>query len=1081
MPLLPRALTRVCPIEEQGADSRVTALQRGGNAVEFRILGPLEVCIEGENIQLGGPRERTVLAMLLLEANRVIPVERLIDAVWNDDPPATARGQIQICISNLRRRIFAVAGRDPVQTRLPGYLLRLEDGTLDLHRFEAGVAEGTSALKAGDPSRATTELRRALSLWRGLALADIESRVVQLAVTRLNERRLAVLAECLDCAVKAGRHHDLIGELTALVEEHPLQERLRALLMTSLFRSGRQAEALEVYRRTREVLIDELGIEPGPELRRLHQEMLAGAAGDPPAAAPQPALGTRPAAAPPTRAQPEPPARRAAPSLLPADIPDFTGRGQVVRLLMKQVGGEEAPHDAERAVRVGVIVGQGGAGKTTLAVHVAHLLAPSFPDGQLFARLRAGDRAVSPADILERFLRVLGVSGPVLPEGLEERAELFRDLLSSRRMLLVFDDVMTEQQVAALLPGTAGCAVIVTSRRRLTGLPSVGRLEIGALGRRSAMELLSRIVGAARIEAEPQAVAQLCELCGDLPLALRICAARLAARPHWSVADLVDRLVDESHRLDELNHGAMQVRASISLTYDGLKPDARTLFRRLALLEAPNFASWVGAPLLGVDVLRAQEALESLTEAYLVDTEPGATPGHVRYRFHDIMRPFARERLAEESAQERRESLERWFGALLELASQAHRREYAGDYLQRPSGASRWQLPQTLVDRLLEHPLAWLDLERASLVAAVRQAAAGGMAEHAWDLALNAVTLFEAHGYFSDWRETHELALKAARRAGDDWGEAAMRYSLGSLHMFEQRTKESALEFEQAYAAYQRLADRHGAALVLRNMAFLDHMNGDLGSALSRWQEALASFRVVGDRVAEAHVLQHIAQVRLDYGEQDEAYRLLARAATICDEVGNRRVGAQVQHRLGELLLSRGEMAGAAQAYRRVLEAVRQAGDPVGESYALLGLGTVHLRCDEYEDAIQVLAEAEELAVQAGERMVAGRIALTLAQVTLETADLDSAARYADHAVCTFDEIGAALYRVKALDVRGRIHRAAAEPADALDVWHCAHDLLAQLRLEGTVELSQELEENMAAVRVGAWQSTRAERADRSA
>lgn len=1062
--------------------------------MEFRILGPLEVCIEGENIQLGGPRERTVLAMLLLEANRVIPVERLIDAVWNDDPPATARGQIQICISNLRRRIFAVAGRDPVETRLPGYLLRLEDGSLDLHRFEAAVAEGTGALKAGDPARAANELRRALGLWRGLALADIESRVVQLAVTRLNERRLAVLAECLDCAVKAGRHHDLIGELTALVEEQPLQERFRALLMTSLFRSGRQAEALEVYRRTREVLVDELGIEPGPELRRLHQEMLAGVAGDPPgaAAAPPPSPAARPAAsqnsmpqtsAPaPTRAQPEPPpARQAVPSLLPADIPDFTGRSQVVRLLMKQVGGEDAPHDAERAVRVGVIVGQGGAGKTTLAVHVAHLLAPSFPDGQLFARLRAGDRAVSPSDILERFLRVLGVSGPVLPEGLEERAELFRDLLSSRRMLLVFDDVMTEQQVAALLPGTAGCAVIVTSRRRLTGLPSVGRLEIGALGRRSATQLLSRIVGAARIEAEPQAVAQLCELCGDLPLALRICAARLAARPHWSVADLVDRLVDESHRLDELNHGAMQVRASISLTYDGLKPDARTLFRRLALLEAPNFASWVGAPLLGVDVLRAQEALESLTEAYLVDTEPGATPGHVRYRFHDIMRPFARERLAEESAQERRESLERWFGALLELASEAHRREYAGDYLQRPSGASRWQLPQPLVDRLLEHPLTWLDLERASLVASVRQAAAAGLAEHAWDLALNAVTLFEAHGYFSDWRETHELALKAAKRAGDDWGEAAMRYSLGSLHMFEQRTKESALEFEQAYAAYQRLADRHGAALVLRNMAFLDHMNGDLESALSRWEEALASFRIVGDRVAEAHVLQHIAQVRLDYGEQDEAYRLLARAATICDEVGNRRVGAQVQHRLGELLLSRGEMAGAAQAYRRVLEAVRQAGDPVGESYALLGLGTVHLRCGEFDEAVQVLTEAEELAAQAGERMVAGRISLTLAQVTLESGDLAAAARYADHAVRTFDEIGAALFRVKALDVRGRIHRAAAEPADALDVWRSAHDLLAQLRLDGTVELSQEIEESMATVRVGAWQPALLEREDRSA
>jgi DNA-binding SARP family transcriptional activator/tetratricopeptide (TPR) repeat protein len=1043
--------------------------------VEFRVLGPLEVCNEGQSIHLGGPRERTILAMLLLEANRVIPVERLIDAVWNDDPPVTARGQIQICISNLRRRIFAASARDPIETRLPGYRLRLDDGALDLHRFESAVADGRSASKAGDPSRAAVDLRRALGFWRGAALADIESRVVQVAVTQFNERRLEVLAECLDCAVAAGRHRELIGELTALVEEHPLQERFRALLMTSLFRSGRQAEALEVYRRTREVLREELGIEPGVELRRLHQEMLAG---EPTGPAPS---AQRPAAPAPARVQPEPPARRRAPSLLPADIPDFTGRGQVVKLLMKHVGGEDALRGGEQAVRVSVIVGQGGAGKTTLAVHVAHLLASSFPDGQLFARLRAGDCAVSPGDILERFLRVLGVSGPALPDGLEERAELFRDLLSSRRMLLVFDDAMTEQQVAALMPGTAQCAVIVTSRRRLTGLPSVGRLEIGALSRRSAIELLSRIVGPARIDAERDAVDQLCRLCGDLPLALRICAARLAARPHWSVADLVDRLVDESHRLDELNHGAMEVRASISLTYDGLDEDARCLFRRLALLEAPNFASWVGAPLLGVDVLRAQDALEALTEAYLIDTEPGGTAGQARYRFHDIMRPFARERLAEESADQRRMALERWFGTLLELASEAHRREYAGDFLQRPSGASRWPLPQSLVERLLDRPLAWLDLERASLVASVRQAAASGMSEHAWDLALNAVTLFEAHGYFNDWRETHETALRAARRSGDDWGEAAMRYSLGSLHMFEQRTKESALEFEQAYAAYQRLGDRHGAALVLRNMAFLDHMNGDLESALSRWEEALASFRSVGDRVAEAHVLQHLAQLRLDYGEQDEAYGLLARAATICDEVGNRRVGAQVQHRLGELLLRRGELERAAAAYRRVLEAVREARDRVGECYALLGLSTVDLRRGELDEAAQMLATADELAAEAGERMVASRIALTLAEVTLESGDLPSAALHADRAVTAFDEIGAALYRAKALDVRGRIHRAAGEPDDALEAWRSAHDLLSRLRLDGAVALSQELEAHMSAVHGGAWQSTRVDRVDQTA
>jgi DNA-binding SARP family transcriptional activator len=1210
--------------------------------VEFRILGHLDVSADGRSVQLGGSRERTVLSMLLLEAGHVISVERLIDAVWDDDPPATARGQIQICISALRRRILAACGEDLIDTRRPGYLLRIAGHGFDLHDFEARVNEGRAARTAGDPAGAARVLRSALALWRGPALADIDSILTRQGVGRLDERRLAVIGETLECSLQAGEHHEAIGELRALVAERPLHEHFWALLMAALYSAGRQAEALDAYRAARTALREELGIEPGSELRSLHEALLSGVfpppaalgyAARPPgavrtapgqgsgggsAAAPGPGgqgpggqrhervqdrvpepgydrvrpdgrasaprsahqdpaySGAYPDAAYPDSAGPDPyqdaygeeprrepyrerayqerryreqagrdpefesrdgrgragadgresgrgggkpfdaaadrgpgqgtagahgadPTAAAAPaasgaagagsgtaaggpsaqarpgagsnagafadvaagavrspSLLPAAIPDFIGRDENVASVLRQLRAHDGGHGRGQAVPICVIVGPGGAGKTTLAVHVAHRLAAEFPDGQLFADLRAGDRPVSPSDILERFLRALGVLGPSLPRTLEERAELFRDLVSDRRLLIVLDDAMTERQVTCLLPGTADCAVLVTSRRRLTGLPSTGRVEIGALSEPGAVELLTHFVGPERVAADPEGVAELSRLCGRLPLALRICAARLAARPHWSVADLVDRLLDESRRLDELGHGEMTVRASISLTYDSLSDDARLLFRRLALLDVPNFAAWVGSPLLEVDVLRAQEALEVLAEAYLIDASPGPG-GQVRYSFHDITRPFAQERLVEEGADERGAALERWLGALLSLTGEAHRREYAGGFLERRSPASRWRLPDRLVERLLADPLAWYEQERSAIVAAVRQAAVSGMVEHSWDLALSSVTIFEAHCYFDDWRETHEVALKAACRAGDLHGEAAMRYSLGSLHMFEQSSAPAKRQFDQAYALYEQLGDDHGAALVLRNMAYLDRLAGDLVSARARWEAALGVFQVSGDRIAEAHVLHNMAHAHLDCGEEDAALELLARADAICRQVGNRRVAAQVQNRMGELHLRKGRLDEAYAAYSAVLESVRAARDRVGECYALLGLAAVDRRRGRPDAAAARLTEALDLAVGSRARMAESRVALALGEVLL-AGDLEAAQGYAQRALRGFEAIGATLQQAQAMVLRGRVRAAAGEAAGAKADWQAAGGVLAGLHVgDGNVALADEI------------------------
>ena len=1059
--------------------------------MEFLILGPLQVSHESTAIPIQGHRQNAALAMLLLEPGSIVRMERLIDAVWDDDPPSTARTQIQICMSALRRAFAAVGGSDMIDTRAPGYLLRLDGASLDSRAFDALVDAGRRAMAAGDASDAARQLRTALALWRGNALADIDGTVVQQSVAHLNEQRLVVLGECLDAQLSAGQSHELVGELIRLTHEYPLRERFRYQLMMALDRGGRRAEALEVYRAIRSTLMDELGIEPGRDLQLLHQAILSGES--PPVAgsavisaqritevgvvaadAPAPARDATGSGELPLKwsaGPPGPPGPSAltlpnggasagsVPRLLPGTIPDFTGRSTLV----EQIVATSACVAAERSagvVPINMIYGRGGAGKTTLAVHAANLLAAHFPQGQLFARLRVGGRAVDGANVLERFLRMLGVPAASIPANLEERAELYRDLLASRRLLVVLDDAVSEQQVLPLLPGGSESAVIITSRRRLTGLPTVARHEIGAFSQADAVEMLGRIVGMTRIEAEPEAAEDLCRLCGKLPLAIRIVAARLAARPHWAVTTLVSRLRDESRRLDELNHGEMGVRASISLTYDSLSSDARRLLRLLALIEAPSFSSWVGSPLLHVDSLHAEDLFEELTESYLLHTEPNPAGEPTRYRFHDITRPFALERLAqEENPADRREALARLIEALLYLAGEAHRREYSGDYLLPAKTAPHWPLPYDVTDRLLADPLSWYEQERPSILAAVRQAAAGGLVAHACDLALSTVPLYEARSYFSDWRESHEIALKAACTTGDKRSEAAMRYSLGSLYMFQQQNAMAARQFTHAEELFKHLGDRHGVAMVLRNAAVLDRRRGDIERALARWDEALGTFHVVGDRIAEAHVLCNMAQARIDYGEGSDARGLLERAREICEETGNRRVGAQVRHRLGDLDLRGGNFDTAIAEYNTALGLVRESGDRIGECYVLLGLAKVDLRKHAARAAVRRLTEALEIAITIGERLVETRVRAAMAEAFLLTRDLEEAAAHADRAVRTSESIGVALLKAEVLVVQGRVCQARGKPDEADQAWRLANRVISAMKMRGPVVLSQEINE----------------------
>ncbi|HEY3748858.1 MAG TPA: BTAD domain-containing putative transcriptional regulator [Pseudonocardiaceae bacterium] len=590
--------------------------------MKFRILGPLEVTGPLGPVRLP-PRQRVVLATLLLEPNRLVVVDRLVEAVWDTNPPCTARDQIRICISAIRRSLAGAGLPNAIATRSPGYSVRCSDEELDLLAFDRLVTAGRKALALRRDTDAVHEFEHALRLWRGVPLAGT-GRLVESAAVVLTERRLAVLEECVDIKLRLGDEHELVGELAAVVAANPLRERLRAQLMTCLYQTGRRAEALDVYRTGRELFVETLGLEPGEELRGLQRAILAG---DLESDARTARTMTTPAAT---------------PHLLPAPIGDFTGRdGQLAQVRNRLR--EDAAH---QNVQVALLTGRPWSGKTTLAVHAAHSLCDTFTDGQLFVRLGGTTgRPICPAEALERFLRAMGVAVDRVPDGVDECAEMYRNMVAGRKVLVVLDDAADERQVLPLVPGSPSCAVLVTSRAPMAALPGASRIEVGRLPVADSVALLTKIIGEGRARGQAKDMRRLAELCGGEPFALRLAGARLGGRPHWTVRTLIGRLTDEQRLSQELTHAAGDAVGAISQSYDSLAPFARRLVRRLTLLGSVRFASWICAPLLDADEVQAEDALDELVDAGMLDVAPVADDP-APFRLTGLVRAFARSRLA---------------------------------------------------------------------------------------------------------------------------------------------------------------------------------------------------------------------------------------------------------------------------------------------------------------------------------------------------------------------------------------------------------------------------------------------------
>jgi DNA-binding SARP family transcriptional activator len=694
-------------------------------AVRFGVLGPLQVSQDNDELPVRGGKPRKLLAALLLDAGRLVPTDRLVDVLWEGEAPPTARASLSNHVHALRRALGDPGGR-LVRTAVPGYLIDVSAGDLDVGVFEDRLRRGRTAHRGGDWALASGELGVALALWRGEPLPDLrDGALFAEAAARWSEQRLQALEWRIDSDLQLGKHHDVIAELYELAAAHPLREGFAGLLMVACYQSGRQADALSAYQRTRKGLIDELGAEPGRGMRDLHQRILAGD----PALLPTPAASS---AVPPSAGRP--PGLASVPAQLPAGIGDFTGRDDAVRRLAESLRFESG-QPVPGAVIIAAVTGPGGIGKTTLALHVAHRIAADFPDGQFYVNLRGTTtQPLATAAVLGRLLRDLGADPGTIPAGDEERAARYRSLLAGRRVLLLLDDAHDSAQVTPLLPGTHGCAVLVTSRGQLADLTTSARLALDVLTHTEAQQLFSRVSGAERAVAEPEAVDAVLRACAGLPLAVRVAAARLAARRSWTVRTLAERLADERYRLDELSVGDLAVRASLQASYQslarsGVPADAglARAFRLLGLAQVPDLSVPAAAALLDLPVRETERVLERLVDGNLVQA---ITPG--RYRMHDLLRIFATERAeAEETGQDRMSAIMRlltWYARTSDHGHH-HRMPGPGPFTDDTSA------PTALTFIGNQQAIDTCHAESPGFMPAVALAASHGLPEPGWRLA----------------------------------------------------------------------------------------------------------------------------------------------------------------------------------------------------------------------------------------------------------------------------------------------------------------------------------------------------------
>ncbi|MCW8375485.1 AfsR/SARP family transcriptional regulator [Streptomyces justiciae] len=901
---------------------RVPEQRRPGSSTEpvlplrFSVLGPVRAWRGEEPLAMGSPQQRALLAALLLREGRTATAAELIDALWGEEPPSQALAAVRTYASRLRKVL------DPgvLVSDAGGYAIRsLGEGALDVTVAQEWATEAEKARSAGDLCHAREVLARALALWDGEVLAGVPGPYASSQRVRLEEWRLQLLESRLDMDLEQGCHAEAVSELTALTAAHPLRERLRELLMLALYRSGRQAEALAVYADTRRLLADELGVDPRPGLKELQQRILQ----------------ADPGLAEPSSPRAEPAATPVRPAQLPATVPDFTGRASFVAEL-----GEVLASSEGRVMAVSALAGIGGVGKTTLAVHVAHQARSAFPDGQLYVDLQgAGQRAAEPETVLGAFLRALGTADSAIPDSLEERAALYRSVLDGRRVLVLLDNARDAAQVRPLLPGTEGCAALVTSRVRMVDLAGAHLVDLDVMSPDEALQLFTRIVGEERVASEREAALDVVAACGFLPLAIRIAASRLAARRTWTVSVLAAKLADERRRLDELQAGDLAVKATFELGYGALEPTQARAFRLLGLADGPDISLAAAAAMLDLAVEDTEDLLESLVDTSLLES---AAPG--RYRFHDLVRLYARACAERDEwpPEERGAALSRLLDFYLATAASVYAIERPGErVLDHFAETEHPGLAFPNRDRALE----WLFNESNCLLACAQQSAATGMQRKAADLLMAAVDLGESGANPLQYTQAATAVSAAARAAGDPWAEGRARTMLSHVHSVCGRFSESEEEGRRAMDLGLAANDPVACGQAPNQRGIIALYEGRHADAEAHFERALEAFRTDGNQPGTASAQCNLSRVHLATGRTESAVALARAGVEIYeqDRTGQALRLANGKYALGLALTSAGRTTEARSALSSALEVFRDSRQLLWHGMTLFRLAELHL------------------------------------------------------------------------------------------------------------------------------------------
>ncbi len=915
--------------------------------MEFALLGPLVVCSGGSVLPVTRGNQRVLLAVLLLGAGRVVPVDDIAETLWGAVPPPSAPVTIRNYVRRLRQSLSA---GDPnlITARQHGYLIKASEDELDIRRFEGLAARSRTASRTGAWDQAATLAQDALSLWRGEPLADITCDALAMRERpRLTDLRLQALETRAEAGLRLGHHSEVLAELQPLTADHPLREHLQALLMVTLYRCGRRADALAAFHHVRAVVVDELGVEPSRELRKLQQQILAA---DPALDFPE-HEGAGEAGAPTTPARlsaeaavtgPGPdaaPAMKPVPRQLPPVVAHFTGRESELTTLTGVA--EKAGGVTPGTTVITALSGPAGVGKTGLAIFWAHQVAKRFPDGQLYANLRGFDESglpANPAEVVREFLDAFGVAPERIPRGPDAQAGLLRTLLAGRRMLIVLDNAHDEQQVRPLLPASPGSLVLITSRHQLTGLAAANGaqlLTLDILSAAEATQMLTVRLGTARATAEPDALLDVAELCSRLPLALAVAAARAAARPGFRLAALAAELRDSSSRLDALDTGdpAVSVRAVFSWSYQRLSPGAMRLFRLLGLHTGLDISASAVVSLASISQPKAGRLLSELTRAHLI-----AEHRPDRYAFHDLLRAYATSQAhATDGDTERRDAIGRLLDHYLHTASSAAR-------LLRPSlepvvlaWPRRGALPGQPAD--YSQALAWFEEEHQNLLAAVTLAAESGFDIQAWQLPWAMTPFLSNRGHWQERGAIQRTALTAATRLGDTTAQALSGRLLANACTDLGHYEQARSHYASSLTLYQALGNRLGEAKTHQGLSEIAERQDRYADALAHAEQALQLYQVSGDKALEADTLNAVGWCHGLLGDFQQAREFCRQALTLGAEAGNHSHEGHAWDSLGYAEQHLGNLAEAAACYLRALPLHREFGDRFHEADTLTHLG----------------------------------------------------------------------------------------------------------------------------------------------